>query len=170
MKKTSILMELMIVALVVGVCFLGWEYSRLNTENKQQINEINKQARLITSLVNNNSKLNNRVRELEKKMGVIKATITAYSPCYNETDSTPTITAFMKKVKPGGIAVSRDLLKMGWTPGKQVYIEGYGVFTINDVMNKRWKKRFDIFYPTKQHALNFGVKKNTPVILIQDTT
>jgi len=101
-----------------------------------------------------------------QKNSITKVTLTAYSPCILETDSTPTITAFMTEVKLGGIAISRDLFWLGWVCGQKVYIEGYGVFVINDLMNKRFKNRIDIFLPSKKDAKEFGIKKNIRAVLI----
>lgn len=168
MKRTTILAELLIVALIVANFILALGYYKLNNENQQQTSILQNQAKITALLTKKSNLLEQKIHKIQEKVGVVKATVTAYSPCVNETDSTPNITAFMKKVQPGGIAVSRDLLRSGWTPGKRVYIEGYGIFKINDIMNSRWEKRFDIFYPTKQMALNFGVKENIAVVLIHE--
>ncbi|NEX16761.1 MAG: hypothetical protein C1943_09060 [Halochromatium sp.] len=54
----------------------------------------------------------------------------------------------MSKLTPGekAIAVSRDLLKRGLSNGVEVKIEGLpGVYKVRDKMNKRWKRRIDIY-------------------------
>lgn len=86
-------------------------------------------------------------------------TLTAYSPRVVETDNDPRVTASMQPVREGIVAVSRDLFYDGWTFGQKVYIEGYGVFEIQDLMNKRFKDRIDIFHENTQKALDFGKKK-----------
>jgi 3D (Asp-Asp-Asp) domain-containing protein len=103
-----------------------------------------------------------------KKITATRVDVTGYSAEEKQTDSTPKITAFMKKVRIGRIAVSWDLLEMGWTPGKKVWIEGYGVFTIGDIMDRRWKKRLDIFFPSTELADEFGIKKSVLVVLIEE--
>ena len=75
----------------------------------------------------------------------LEVTVTAYSAEENQTDSTPTQTAFMTKVRYGTIAVSRDLHENGWTAGKLVYISGLGVYRVNDLMHKRKRLQLDIF-------------------------
>jgi 3D (Asp-Asp-Asp) domain-containing protein len=80
-------------------------------------------------------------------------TVTAYTPSVEECDSTPHITASGFKIdtlNPGRhkiIAVSRDL-KRKWKFGTKIKIVGIGkysgIYTIKDVMNKRYKKRIDI--------------------------
>jgi 3D (Asp-Asp-Asp) domain-containing protein len=101
-------------------------------------------------------------------------TVTAYNAERGQTDSTPTITAFGTKVAPRTIAVSRDLYhKYGWTAGRQVYVysdeidpEYRGIYTVNDLMNKRYNKAIDIFLHDKQEALEFGRVKDVSVSLI----
>lgn len=89
-------------------------------------------------------------------------TITAYSPRTKETDNTPNQTALMTKPIPGGTcAVSRDLIHL---LGKKIYIEGYGVFVVTDVMNKRWEYRIDLCMNT-QAAKKFG-KQVADVVLL----
>lgn len=91
--------------------------------------------------------------------------VTAYTPSPDETDSSPEITAAMTKVRPGTVAVSRDLFKKGWTFGKKVYIEGEGIKTINDLMSDKWEKRMDILYFDKQDARQFGKRQLTVALL-----
>ena len=84
---------------------------------------------------------------------------TAYTASEDETDSDPTITASMTKVRPGIIAVSRDLFDQGFVFGKKVYIEGLGIYTVMDLMNKRYINRIDVFLGNKKEAFAFGAKK-----------
>lgn len=91
--------------------------------------------------------------------------VTAYSARSIETDSTPFITAYNTKVRPGIIAVSRDLFAKGWTFGKKVYIKSLGVFTIEDLMAKRKRNQIDVFIPQTTKALSFG-RRNLEVYLL----
>lgn len=80
-------------------------------------------------------------------------TATTYSASLEETDSTPLITASGFKISKKNakrqrvIAVSRDL-KRKLKFGQKVRIKGAGkyngVYTVQDIMNKRYKKRIDI--------------------------
>lgn len=80
-------------------------------------------------------------------------TLTTYKPTRNETDSTPNITASGYKIDTSNpkkhriIAVSRDLKKK-WKFNQKVRIRKAGkyngVYTVKDVMNKRYRKRIDI--------------------------
>jgi len=90
---------------------------------------------------------------LIRKITPEQVTVTAYTPSVEECDSTPHITASGFKIdtlNPGRhkiIAVSRDL-KRKWKFGTKIKIVGIGkysgIYTIKDVMNKRYKKRIDI--------------------------
>jgi len=91
--------------------------------------------------------------------------VTAYSARSEETDSTPFITAYNTKVRPGIIAVSRDLFSKGWTFGKKVYIKSLGVFTIEDLMAKRKKNQIDVFIPETAKAVSFG-RRNLEAYLL----
>lgn len=63
----------------------------------------------------------------------------------------PTLTAWGDTLKPGmkAIAVSRDLIDSGLTHNTEVKIEGLpGKYLVKDKMNRRWKKRIDIYMET----------------------
>lgn len=78
-------------------------------------------------------------------------TLTTYKANESETDSTPMITASGFKItnpkKHKIIAVSRDL-KRKWGWGTKVKIVGAGkydgTYRVQDLMNKRYRKRIDI--------------------------
>lgn len=99
----------------------------------------------------------------EDKSKQMQVTATAYTSSVRETDSTPTITAWGNKLKPGMrvLAVSRDLLDMGLTQGTLVSVEGFdGDFIVLDKMNKRWKKKIDIYMGNDRHAaIQWGKRK-----------
>lgn len=107
--------------------------------------------------------LQNVLNSKTKKLFEFKdVTITAYSPRTQETDSTPDQTALMTKPIPGGTcAVSRDLICL---LGKKIYVEGYGVYTVTDVMNTRWEYRIDLCMNTDA-AIQFGKQKTNVVLL-----
>lgn len=111
--------------------------------------------------------------ELSKQLASItnlkikEVTVTAYSPTPEECGSgDPYRTASTKKVRPGIIAVSRDLFDQGWVFGKKVYVKDHGVFEIADLMSKKYKKRMDIFFPDTDDAKKFGIKQQVTVALI----
>ena len=78
----------------------------------------------------------------------VEVIATAYTSRASETSGDPYMGAWNNKLTPGekAIAVSRDLLKRGLTNGVEVKIEGLpGVYRVRDKMNKRWKRRIDIY-------------------------
>ena len=78
----------------------------------------------------------------------LKVTASAYTSSVGETDSTPNLAAWGDTLKPGmkSIAVSRGLIDMGLTHNQEVRIEGFeGTYRVLDKMNKRWKKKIDIY-------------------------
>ncbi len=97
--------------------------------------------------------------------GVV-CTVTFYSPCPDETDDTPYITASGARVRLGICAVSRDLERYGFTFGKSIYVEGLGSFEVQDRMHRRWQKRVDILVMHKSEARRLGKIKDMPVVLL----
>jgi 3D (Asp-Asp-Asp) domain-containing protein len=91
-------------------------------------------------------------------------TVTTYTPSIDECDSTPDITASGFKIDTLNpkrhkiIAVSRDL-KHKWKFGTKIKVTGVGkyngIYTIKDVMNKRYKKRIDILVGKRDKHFKF---------------
>ncbi len=54
------------------------------------------------------------------------------------------------------VAVSRDLKKL---LGKYIFIDGYGIRYVNDLMAPRWKNKIDVHMSTKDEAFKHGVKE-----------
>jgi len=103
--------------------------------------------------------------ESDQNITAMEVTATAYTSSPGETDSTPFLAAWGDTLEPGmkAIAVSRDLLKLGLSHNKKVKIEGLeGSYIILDKMNKRWKKKIDIYMGTDvEKARKWGKKKVT---------
>lgn len=112
----------------------------------------------IEALDEERQELARQVAELEK-MRIKEVTVTAYSPTVAECGPDPQVTASMVKVRPGIVAVSRDLFDQGWVFGRKVYVKGHGIFEIADLMHKRHTQRMDIFFPDTKEARRFGVKQ-----------
>ena len=90
---------------------------------------------------------NERVEE-ECNIKMFQVTATAYNSLEYQTSSNPHITAFGDSLIPGMryIAVSRDLLDSGLVHNVKVKLEGFdSLFTVKDKMNRRWRKRIDIY-------------------------
>ncbi|MBA4356508.1 MAG: hypothetical protein C0405_02150 [Desulfovibrio sp.] len=92
-------------------------------------------------------------------------TATAYNADPAQTDSDPDITASMRRVRPGTIAVSRDLFDRGWVFGRKVRLEGLGIFEINDLMAARHNKAVDIFIYSNSQAQAFGKRRVKAALL-----
>lgn len=128
----------------------------INIDNKH----IEKLQNQVIQLKLENKRLKNK-KILDFYM-ITDVTITAYSPSIDETDNTPNQTAIMENPVVGyTCAVSRDLK---YLLGKRIYIEGLGVFRVNDLMNKRYTKRIDLCM-NKGSAVKFGVQKHSVVII-----
>lgn len=108
-----------------------------------------------------------------KKNIITHVTVTCYQPVESQCDSDPLITADgskidLKKLKNGKIkwcAISRDLL---WLfpkdKPKRVHIEGYGIYEVRDVMNKRFEHRLDILlHPSDKTMI---LDKNVKVTIL----
>jgi len=92
-------------------------------------------------------------------------TVTAYNADTAQTDSDPDIAASLRRVKPGTIAVSRDLFDRGWVFGRKVRLEGLGIYEINDLMAARHNRAVDIFIHSNSQALAFGKRRIKAALL-----
>lgn len=96
--------------------------------------------------------------EAQSKNIIIHVTLTYYQPVKAQCDKQPLITAdgskinlhHLKKGKIKWCAISRDLLYLfPKNKPKRVYIEGFGVYEVKDVMHKRHKHHIDILIHPK---------------------
>ena len=101
--------------------------------------------------------------EIEYEWKLLEVTATAYNSIANQTDSTPFITAYGDSLIPGKkyIAISRDLFKLGIKHNTPIIIKDFdGIYLVKDKMNKRWKKRIDIYMGNDvKAAKEWGIKK-----------
>lgn len=99
----------------------------------------------------------------------ITATITAYTPAPRENmgRGTTSATAIGTPIRPGIVAVSRDLLRSGWDYGDKVHIKGLGVFIIEDTMHRRFRRTIDVAVPTVAAARKIGVLRGIKVTLLE---
>lgn len=99
----------------------------------------------------------------------LEVVVTAYSSMPAQTDGDPTVTATGQSVRPGILAVSRDLLNTQLPYGTQVRIleiradeEGCGgyptstVFDVQDTMAASIENHVDIWMPSLEEALAWG--------------
>lgn len=95
----------------------------------------------------------------------MEVTATAYTLAEDETkQGNVGLSAWGDQLEPGmrAIAVSRDLIKKGLGHGAKVKIEGLrGTYVVRDKMNRRWKNKIDILFPSKKLARKWGKQKVT---------
>ncbi len=91
---------------------------------------------------------------------------TAYSSDVGQTDSTPFITATGTRVRPGVIALSRDLLRV-FPYGSRVTLRDSAgllsgrVFIVEDTMNVRLANTIDIWMGSRAQAYQWGARTVT---------
>ncbi len=84
----------------------------------------------------------------------LKVIVTGYSSSIDETDSTPFITASGTYVREG--VVANNLLPFG-TKIKIPELFGEKIFVVEDRLNpKKGYYHVDVWFPSKEEALNFG--------------
>ncbi|WP_084426574.1 3D domain-containing protein [Aequorivita capsosiphonis] len=88
------------------------------------------------------------------------ATITVTATAYNSVEHQTKkgnigLAAWGDILEPGerAIAVSRDLIKLGLDHNEEIEIKGLeGTYIVKDKMNKRWKKKIDIYMGLNEQA------------------
>lgn len=91
--------------------------------------------------------------------------VSAYTASRRECDATPEVTALnLKPVVGRSVGVSRDLKH--WL-GKWVYIEGFGVRQVTDLMNPRYVQSVDLLVGTEREARKVG-RRRAEVVLLGD--
>jgi len=90
--------------------------------------------------------------------------ITGYSSSKDETDNTPDITASQKPTQEGVIACPRY-----YKFSTQFLINGK-IYTCWDRMNSKFIHRFDIWFPSKQEAKEWGNKILMVYLIKNDLT
>ncbi len=145
---------------------------RSNVQYTDEVINSTTQEIAINSSENNDDIVIPDVEEIKKNV-ITHVTLTCYQPVEAQCDSDPLITAdgseiCLDKLKQGSIkwcAISRDLL---WlfpkNKPKMVHIEGYGVYEVRDVMNKRYNHRMDLLIHPDDNTLIF--KKNVKVTIL----
>lgn len=113
--------------------------------------------------------------------------LTSYRPVPAQTDSTPFITSTGERVHKHGAAVSRDLLcplsygrNKNHTIGSSrrcdpsrlhyddwIFIDGYGLKVVNDVMHERHKQAVDMLVFTYKEEKGVGLRQEVAVWKIE---
>lgn len=97
-----------------------------------------------------------------EKFQRIRAVITGYSSTLDQTDSDPFITAAGTIVRDGVVAT--NILSFG-TKIKLPELYGDKIFVVEDRMH--WSKGYhiDVWFPTREEALQFGTKITDALII-----
>ena len=165
MSKTYKTMLAVVVAAQIGLVCLSLLAGR--DEHKlllEAIAEASENSRIIAELQRGVEKLERSLDEaleqahfLERTLLLVPVVVTAYNPLESQTDSTLHLTASNKPVRPGIVALSRDLEKeLGFKFGDTVVIQGHGSFVFEYRMHKRWRRRVDILMFSREDAREFG--------------
>ena len=178
---TNILKGLNIAVLMIIIT--SFAHASPQNRNTKGIQEVNHQAKQLEALyqaylkrkaVNNKNSTKPRLIKASFNPSVfdenpgysnrLRVTATAYTSHVGQTDSTPNVAAWGDRLRPGmkAIAVSRDLLKVyGLKRGQKVRIKGLkGEYIVLDKMNKRWRKKIDIYMGmNKRKAFKWGRRK-----------
>lgn len=131
------------------------ERSKRKLEDEKLVNKLFRKIHLnnIEELRDSISRTKKYIESLEIETGRIRNVgVTAYILNKN-------LTASGEPVRVGTVAVSRDLHSQGWTFGRNVYIDGYGVHRITDLMGAQWRNKLDIWVPTYDTAKQIGSTK-----------
>jgi len=104
----------------------------------------------------------------------ILVTATVYNAVPGQTDDTPLITASGAHISEENainhcwVAVSRDLEAEGFKMGSKILVEGAGsydgVWTIQDRMNRRWKRKIDFLV---NEDVKLGKWENLKITLVE---
>ena len=103
-----------------------------------------------------------QIQAQDKVRATREVWVTAYSSAPEQTDDTPFISASGRRVRTGIMAA--NFLDFGTRVKIPEYF-GEQVFVVEDRMHRRKTDFVDIWMPTKQSALDFGIHRTTIVIL-----
>jgi 3D (Asp-Asp-Asp) domain-containing protein len=167
--KLAPLVLLLITSFIVNTSFAtpnrNYTNKSIDSETRGHVAKIQKEIKTI-EIVRSKKSMLRKVSFAQQTRKIartnrLKVVATAYTSHAAQTDSTPNIAAWGDRLRPGMkvIAVSRDLLKVyGLKHGSKVRIKGLsGEYLVLDKMNKRWRKRIDIYMgKNRQKAFKWG--------------
>lgn len=102
------------------------------------------------------------VKEVEKPIKTMQIVVTAYSSTVEETDDTPFITASNTLVRDG--IVASNILPFG-TKIRFPGLNPKKIYVVEDRLAPKNSHKIDIWFPSTDSALDFGVKVLTMEIL-----
>jgi 3D (Asp-Asp-Asp) domain-containing protein len=154
MSKYAVLVLPFFIVSVISIEPLITNSSDGSIVNNNQISAV-PAADSTTELLAQNSPVLKIQSNKQEEHKVVKVLITAYSSTPEETDDTPFITASGSYVREGIVAA--NFLPFG-ARIKIPEIFGDQVFVVEDRLHERHNDRIDVWFPTKEKALRFGIK------------
>ena len=145
----------------IGICFAIAGMVNAAMAHSEEARENVTTEMLLSDNVNVSSETAEENNMKKNKNTITHVKVTCYQPVEAQCDSDPLTTADgskidLHKLKKGNVkwcAISRDLL---WLfpkdKPKRVHIEGYGIYEVRDVMNKRFNHRVDILIHPSEKA------------------
>ena len=145
----------------IGICFAIAGMVNAAMAHSEEAKENVTTEMLLSDNVNVSTETAKENNMKKNKNTITHVKVTCYQPVEAQCDSDPLITADgskidLHKLKKGDVkwcAISRDLL---WLfpkdKPKRVHIEGYGIYEVRDVMNKRFNHRVDILIHPSEKA------------------
>ena len=145
----------------IGICFAIAGMVNAAMAHSEEARENVTTEMLLSDNVNVSSETAEENNMKKNKNTITHVKVTCYQPVEAQCDTESLITADgskidLHKLKKGNVkwcAISRDLL---WLfpkdKPKRVHIEGYGIYEVRDVMNKRFNHRVDILIPPSEKA------------------
>ncbi|WP_052813200.1 3D domain-containing protein [Desulfonatronum thioautotrophicum] len=163
MKKDLELLKAQDEIHILKMILRGYRESRISVREETSYKTASLATELATVL-NENRTLRQMV-DTYRDANTHRLRLTAYTARPEECNDDIENTAIMQSPVPGWtVAVSRDL--KGWL-GKRVYIEGFGVRLVNDLMNARYANAIDVLVPDVPTAKKIGVRRNILVTLVE---
>lgn len=145
----------------IGICFAIAGMVNAAMAHSEETRENVTTEMLLSDNVNVSSETAEENNMKKNKNTITHVKVTCYQPVEAQCDTEPLITADgskidLHKLKKGNVkwcAISRDLL---WLfpkdKPKRVHIEGYGIYEVRDVMNRRFNHRVDILIHPSEKA------------------
>ncbi len=103
------------------------------------------------------SEKNEKITPIVEVLETRYTTLTGYSSTVDQTNGNPFVTASGYWVRDGIVAA--NFLPFG-TKIRIPEIFGDKVFVVKDRMNRRYDNRVDVWFSTRQEAINFGLKSS----------
>lgn len=141
----------------------------LNDMDRRQYELLLEKGRLLDEIAELRAELESRPSSVRRLMVAAEAVKAADAPVEIGSGSSVALSlrldAGARAVRPGGVAVSPDLLERGWTIGRRTYVEDLGVFEIFDVLPAGQKRRLRLFVDAPAKAAKFGVQVRKVTLL-----